>query len=134
MSDYLTLPLPTPTASSAFDPWPDESESISSVIPREVELQSACLDGHALFGLFVAISIWVVCDLFIKFGQVIKQLYRGICKKCPKKYDVEQSACHDSTVSEDYVTGATSIPLRPITSTPRPLRAGIVIMLRKSRG
>ena len=91
---------------------------------RENELQSTCLDVNAFFGLFVVVAIWSVCDLLIKFGYLAKQCYRCIRQERSRKYTVETGV--NSTLSTDYVTGATSIPLRPVTSTPRPLRPEIL--------
>ena len=110
------------------DSWSFVSEYTPSVIPSEVELQATCLNEHALFGLFIAITVWVSCDLLMKIGFLIKKFYRGVCNKCPKRYDVEQAAGTNSSISDDYVTGATSIQLQPMTSTPRPIRAGTVII------
>ena len=128
-SDYVTLPSSTIFFS--------ESTSIASIVDpiiddREVELQSTCLDVHALFGLFIVISIWVVCDLLIKAFMITRQLYRRMRKASRRQYPIEQASEHNSTISEDYVTGQTSIPMRPNTSTPRPLRAGKVKNRRRS--
>ena len=119
---YLSLP-PLTTPYTTY-----ESTYTSSMTRREPELQSTCLDINALFELFVLVAVWATCDLLIKFGYIARQFYRCIRRQRSKKYAVQEGG-NDSTLSEDYVTGATSIPLRPMTSTPRPLRLGIVIVL-----
>ena len=121
-SVHLTFPPQSSTTTDLYSPS-SFSHSEQYVKVRDAELQCANLEMDALFGLFIAITVWVSVDLLNKIWLLARQLYREITKRKPKKYDIEKVSDSFSDISASYGT-----PMHPITSTPRLARPGRVII------
>ena len=92
----------------------------------ELELQAAGLDGRALLGILIVISLWVFLDVLKKFVHLLKSC-KYTMRNVRQMHANNDPAVNNSTGSGNYVTGVCSPRLLPFTSTPRPIRAGKVI-------